>query len=71
MFESSVKEKDHQTKEDVNMKKQRFESSVKEKDHQTTLLMARQARLFESSVKEKDHQTEGRQYQTEACLRAV
>ena len=35
LFESSVKEKDQQTKEDCVMDIERFESSVKEKDHQT------------------------------------
>jgi len=34
-FESSVKEKDHQTEEVQEDRNGRFESSVKEKDHQT------------------------------------
>ena len=35
LFESSVKEKDHQTVVDAIHVVQEFESSVKEKDHQT------------------------------------
>jgi len=35
MFESSVKEKDHQTRGWVSSSANKFESSVKEKDHQT------------------------------------
>ena len=35
MFESSVKEKDHQTNVDGMIIMAKFESSVKEKDHQT------------------------------------
>ena len=34
-FESSVKEKDHQTNDDSIVANLKFESSVKEKDHQT------------------------------------
>ena len=34
-FESSVKEKDHQTIRQSPVRKVQFESSVKEKDHQT------------------------------------
>ena len=34
-FESSVKEKDHQTGSGVFARDAEFESSVKEKDHQT------------------------------------
>ena len=35
MFESSVKEKDHQTDVNYHREEVLFESSVKEKDHQT------------------------------------
>ena len=34
-FESSVKEKDHQTTQVIRARVAEFESSVKEKDHQT------------------------------------
>ena len=37
-FESSVKEKDHQTKGIGYLRGKLFESSVKEKDHQTVFL---------------------------------
>ena len=57
-FESSVKEKDHQTRVTDFSPLPVFESSVKEKDHQTVITTAAIATVFESSVKEKDHQTE-------------
>ena len=56
-FESSVKEKDHQTEIILAVVQGMFESSVKEKDHQTGSKDAREIAMFESSVKEKDHQT--------------
>ena len=36
-FESSVKEKDHQTLQFIKTNSEKFESSVKEKDHQTII----------------------------------
>ena len=56
-FESSVKEKDHQTLTQKTVSFSMFESSVKEKDHQTGEKDNIRLPVFESSVKEKDHQT--------------
>ena len=70
-FESSVKEKDHQTSKHPKNYQAMFESSVKEKDHQTNNDGACDLNKFESSVKEKDHQTHLLWLAQEKSLRAV
>ena len=70
-FESSVKEKDHQTQVQNFAFHTLFESSVKEKDHQTNVDSELGGLWFESSVKEKDHQTSEGAGGVTQCLRAV